>query len=376
MLPAKAFYFAFFAAMSCLMPYLVLHYAQLGLSGRQIGLLAAIPPVITLLAAPLWGGIADATRQHRRVLMLAISGSLILVFVLSLTTSLLWLLPVIVAYAFFSAPIMPLVDNSVMAMLGPRRDQYGKQRLWGAIGWGTAGAVAGMLIDRDGLRWAFYGFFLFTAFELLLATRMPIAPGAIGARFGRGLRVLLTNRRWVLFLITIFTAGIAAAIVNNFLFLFLDGIGASRTLMGFSLTVATLSELPIFFYSDRLLRRWGARGLLAVALGAYALRMFAYAWMPAPGWVLPISLLHGLSFSAMWVAGVSYASAIAPPGLGATAQGLFTGTTMGLGAAAGALLGGFLFDAVGPGVTFVVVGIAVLAGLAFFLSTNRNDGMA
>lgn len=376
MLPAKAFYFAFYAAMSCLVPYLVLYYSQLGLTGRQIGLLVSIPPVITLLAAPLWGGVADATQQHRRVLLLAIAGSLAMVFVLSSTTSLLWLLPVIAAYAFFTAPIMPLVDNSVMAMLGPRRDQYGKQRLWGAIGWGIAGAAAGVLIDYDGLRWAFFGFFVFTTFELLLATRLPIAAGAIGVRFGRGLSVLLTNRRWVLFLATVFVGSIAASIVNNFLFLFLDDIGASRTLMGISLTVATLSELPIFFYSDRLLQRWGARGLLAVALGAYGLRMFAYAWMPEPWWVLPINLLHGLSFSAMWVAGVSYANAIAPPGLGATAQGLFTGTTMGLGAAAGALLGGFLYDAVGPAVTFSVVGIAVWAGLAFFWLANRQQQSA
>ncbi len=59
---AKVFYFCYYAAAACLMPYLVLYYRQIGLSGGQIGLLAGIGPLVTLVAAPLWGGWADATR--------------------------------------------------------------------------------------------------------------------------------------------------------------------------------------------------------------------------------------------------------------------------------------------------------------------------
>ncbi len=41
---------------------------------------------------------------------------MIAVFVLSTVTSLLSLLPIIACYAFVNAPIMPLVDNSVMTI--------------------------------------------------------------------------------------------------------------------------------------------------------------------------------------------------------------------------------------------------------------------
>jgi predicted MFS family arabinose efflux permease len=34
------------------------------------------------------------------------------------------------------------MDNSVPEWLGDRREQYGKVRLWGAVGWGIAGPEA------------------------------------------------------------------------------------------------------------------------------------------------------------------------------------------------------------------------------------------
>ncbi|MBX3015689.1 MAG: MFS transporter [Caldilineaceae bacterium] len=48
-------------------PFLALYY-------RQIGLLAGIPPLLGLIAAPLWGALADATQQHKRLLAVAVIG--------------------------------------------------------------------------------------------------------------------------------------------------------------------------------------------------------------------------------------------------------------------------------------------------------------
>jgi MFS transporter, PPP family, 3-phenylpropionic acid transporter len=368
----KAFYFCFFAAGAAFMPFLPLFYEGIGLSGRHIGLLVGIPPLISLASAPLWGGLADATQQHKRLLLLAIGGSLAAVLVLSTLDSFYWLLPVVLLYAFSSAPIMPLVDSTVLGLLGNNKDQYGKQRLWGAIGWGLTGPIIGILIQRTGLQWAFYGYLILMTVGLLVATRLSVRQARIGGRFWNGLQTLLANRQWGLFLATVFVAGIGSAIIHSFFFLYLDRMGASRSLMGLTLAVGTLSEMPILFFSDRLLRRWGARGMLIFSLAAYVIRVFAYSAIHVPWMVLPVQLLHGPTFSAMWVAGVSYADEIAPEGLGATAQSLFSSTTMGLGAAVGALIGGFLYDSVGPNAMFQVSGAGVLVGLLFFIFFERR----
>ena len=114
----KAFYFLFYAALAALSPFLVLYYQQLGFSGRQIGLLTGLPPLVTLVSSTLWSGAADATQQHRWVLALALCGTLGAVLALSFTSRFIYLIPVVGLYAFFLAPVTPLVDNAVLDMLG------------------------------------------------------------------------------------------------------------------------------------------------------------------------------------------------------------------------------------------------------------------
>lgn len=368
----KAYYFSYYAAMAGLMPFLVLYYRQVGLNGGQIGLLAGLPPFLTWLAAPLWGALADATQRHRQLMVAANVGAIAAVLGLAQAQSLRGLLLLVMVYAIFNAPLMPLVDNSVMALLGERSADYGKQRLWGAVGWGVAGGIAGLLVDRWGISFSFFAFAVWMALGLAVALRLPISHAAIGRPFWVGLAGLLRDRRLAVFLITMLMAGIGMSTVNSFLFLYLEDLGARASLMGLSLTIATLSELPVFFFSGLLLHRWGARVLLLLSLTIFVLRLAIYAAFPLAEIVLAANLLHGLTFSASWVAGVTYANQIAPPGLGATAQGLFSGVTMGLGAALGALTGGLLYETAGPGVMYGVVAVCVAAGVLFFALAERR----
>jgi predicted MFS family arabinose efflux permease len=62
--------------------------------------------------------------------------------------------------------------------------------------------------------------------------------------------------------------------------------------------------------------------------------------------------------------------------MGATAQGLFTGMSMGLGSALGALLGGALYDKFGPVVLMQTAAMIVLVGLLFFAVAGRSKPVA
>jgi PPP family 3-phenylpropionic acid transporter len=369
---SKTFYFLYYAAAASLIPFLVIYYEQLGFSGRQIGFLAAIPPFVFLLSAPVWGAAADATKQHKRLLMVAIAGALAVVFVFSRTTAFAWLIPVIVVYGFFVAPIMPLVDASTMDWLGDKRNLYGRIRLWGAIGWGLSAPLIGWLIERSGVRWAFYGYIVLMLGGLVMAWFLPIRETSGQQSFWRKIRLFTGNRQWLIFLVVVFFGGMCMAIISNFLFLYMNDLGASKTLMGLSLTFGTISELPIFFYSNRLLRRWGARGLLLIALFAYAVRALAYTVVSDPWMFLVVQLLHGLTFSAMWVAGVSFADSMAPEGLGTTAQAVFSGVLLGLGGIAGALIGGFLYDELGAVAMFRWAAAFALLGLVVFALVSHS----
>ena len=369
---SKAFYFFFFGAASCLLPFLTLHYQNLGLNGREIGMLSGIVPLITLVSASAWGAVADATRKHHLILLIALVGTWTAVLGMSQATTFWALVPLVSIYAFFVAPAIPLVDNSVMAQLGERKSEYGRVRVWGSYGWGIVAAMIGVVIERSGLRWAFGGYLMLMAVLIILSTRLPVKSVSLGETFGSGLRQLMTNKPFVLFVAVALIEGMSLSIFLNYLFLHLEAMGSSNVIMGLSLTVATFSEIPIFLYSKQLLDRWGAKALLALSMVGTVIRAFALVAMTEPWHVLPISLLHGPTFAAMWTAGVAYADQSAPPGLGATAQGLFSGLVMGFGVALGAFVGGFLYEGYGAITTFKFAGWAALFALLIFVWANRD----
>ena len=373
---AASFYFLFFGAAAALIPFLVILYEQLGLTGSQIGFLIGISPLISWLSAPLWGAAADSTRQHKPLLMLAIAGTIIVVIGLSFSTQFLALTLVIALLSFFLAPIVPIVDNSVLTFLGPQKDQYGKLRVWGAIGWGLMAPLVGWLSERSGMQWIFWGYIAFMLLTLLVSYKLPISERSDQPRFVHEARQLLADRRWFLFLIVIFIGGAGMALISAYLFLYMQSLGGSKALMGLALTVATISEIPFLYYSDRLLAKWGARRLLMLSLVVFAFRALALSLIRTAWLVLPLQLLHGASFAAMWVASVSYADALAPPGLGATAQGLLSGVMFGLGAALGGIAGGLLFAELGGSMMFRWTSVALLLGLILFVLADRRMARA
>ena len=370
----KAFYALYYGAGACLFPFVPLYYDQIGLNGDQIGLLAGIPSAMVLIGGALWGGLADATGRHRTVLLLAIGGSIALSQLLPHLSAFFWLIPLVFFMAFFMSPIVPLVDHSVLEMLGGRRARYGKVRMWGAVGWGTVGPLVGWVVERSHLDWAFRSYGLLMALCLLVVVYLPVHAAAPQEPLRGRLREILSDRRWHLFLLLAFTGGVGLGFAHHYLFLYMDELGASRAVMGWALSVATLSELVAFALAERAMQRWGARTLLVVGLLASALRLLAYSLATEPLHALCVQLLHGPSFALMWMAGVSWANRIAPPGTGATAQSLFGGVNFGLGGTAAALAGGALLERVGAAAMYKWGALSVLVGLVVYGVAERAVG--
>jgi MFS transporter, PPP family, 3-phenylpropionic acid transporter len=374
----KLAYFFNYAARAALMPFLVLYYERVGLTGWQIGILAGLPPLLALIVAPLVAGVADATGRHKQLLLGAVGGSILVALLFPLATSFLALIPLVIFWAMTLEPIMPLTDKAVLDLLGERREEYGKQRLWGAVGWGAMAPVAGLLIDWFGLQWSFIVFAVLMVGVFVSVVRLPMKSWEETPHWGRSLKLFLANPHWTAFLILVFAAGIGTSTIHIYFFLYLERLGASGTLMGMSLTVATLSELVVMYGTAGWIRRWGTRRLLLLALGIYALRLLLFAIITDPWIALWSQLLHGPSFALLWVAGVAHADRLAPPGLRTTAQGIFTGTLFGVGAVVGASAGGILIDRVGVAGLYGWIGGLLLVALLplgmLLYRTKLEDG--
>ena len=361
---APSLYFLYYAAAATLLPFLTIYYQDLGLTGTQIGFLASMPPLLSLVGAPVWGIVSDKMKQRKLSLLIAIGGAILLALTLSVVRGFAWLIPTVMLFSFFFSPIMPLVDTTTISLLGSQKERYGRLRLWGAVGWGVAAPIVGWLIETDSAAWSFWAYAALMALGFMIALNVP-ETGRFKAASRTALQISLPIRRWFPFLIIAFSGGMSLSMISNYLFLFLRQLGADEFSLGLTFAVATLSELPVLFFSNRLLGRWSEGQLMGVALLFFAVRALAYSLIAVPWLALLIQLLHGPTFSLMWIAGVSYADRIAPTGLKATAQGLFSGVLLGVGSAAGAFLGGLFYEYVGLVMMFRLVALISLVGIGF-----------
>jgi PPP family 3-phenylpropionic acid transporter len=365
------YYFLYFAALSSFMPFIVLFYQELKFTGTQIGLLTGIPPLIVLIASPFWTSVADATRRHRLILSLGLTVAIVTVLVLQSLRLFVPIFVVILIYNFFLAPVAPLADSATISMLGEDRASYGRIRLGGTIGWGMIAPIAGVLVDNYGLRLAFWGFAAWMFADLLVAQKVVFDAASPTQSNNQGMRYFLTNRRWILFLSTAFLGGAGSLSVMSYLFPYMAEMGASKSVMGVASMIGTLTEFPIFFFGNRLVKRFGSQGLFLISLLMMGIRSLFFAWVNGPIAVLIVQGLGGTIFPAMWLAGVSYADEHAPAGLKSTAQGLFGAMTFGVGSAAGGFIGGLLLESIGGRGMFLVFGLITLVGVGLVELVRR-----
>jgi PPP family 3-phenylpropionic acid transporter len=360
-----------YAAIAFLMPFLVLFYQSLGFNGIQIGVLAGMGPLITLFAAPLWTGTADARRWHRGLMSLAIASAVLLTGIFPFLRTLWPIVLIWVLYSVLSAPITSFVDSATMSMLGEEKEMYGRIRLGGTLGWALAAPLAGVLIQGYGLKLAFWGYAVLMLFGLVVSQGLKYERWGERVSLRGGLGALLASRGWILFLAMAWISGMGLSSVNNYLFPYLKELKAPETTMGISLTISTLSEIPVLLFAHRLLKAFRPFGLLLVGMAFTGLRLLLFFLAPSPAGVLAVQAIQGLTFPLVWVAGVAYADENAPTGMHSTAQGLFGAMVFGFGSASGGFLGGLMLAAWGGRAMYLAFGAGVLTSTAIIALIHR-----
>ena len=366
------FNFLLNAGAACVVPFMVLYYQELGFTGTQIGILTGITPLITLISAPFWTRLADATLRHRLIMSMAILVGGLTLFVFPLLSTFVPVLLVAALLNIFIAPITPFADSATMFMLADEKELYSRIRLGATIGFGLAAFIAGILVQNYGLKFAFWtsGTLFFLCF--IVSQKLIYGQLKTDGPAGGNIRTLLSNPHWLLFLIVAFFGGTALAAFNNYLFPYMKELGAHGSTMGLALTVGVVFEIPVLFFCNRLIKRLKAYGLLMLSMMVIGLRMLLFAASGTPNLVLASQLLNGLTFPIMWVAGVSYADENAPPGMSATVQGLFAAMVFGIGTAVGGLTGGLLLERIGGRGLYAIFGVVVLTVMLIVMLIKRR----
>jgi MFS transporter, PPP family, 3-phenylpropionic acid transporter len=354
-----------FACVGVYFTFINVYYHEAGLTGTQIGLIIMSAGLVAVVASVFWGNLSDRIGSSRQLLAIGGVGALIAAqFIPLVDTFIGFLLLACVVSFMFTSP-MTLVDSTILSLLGDRREDYGRYRLGGTIGFIITGFASGFLFERFGLTLMFpvYGFILlslaFTALQLPKVKLQRERPKReeIAKMVGRS--------DWRLFIGSIFLIWITTNAAIMFLPVVMSSMGAAQSLIGIAATVGAFIEIPFMLYSGAFLRRFGPQRLLIVAMGLMIVRYFLLAWMPVPAWAVAINLINGPAWVFLWNSSVTYANRMAGPSLAGTAQGLLVSTT-GLAAVASSLLSGWLLDYLGPSGLFIVMAFITITALILF----------
>ena len=358
---ARAAYATLFGAVGASFPYLPVYYRSVGLSLGEVGLLGSLAAAVGLIAAPMWGTLADRYPRSRLVLPAAATVTSLAAIALALARQPISIVAAALAMSVAMAGIPPILDARALEVAGGDRGRYSRLRVWGSIAFVAVVWITGFVVERAGIASLFavyVALLVITAFVTLMlrgAGRViPPLPRLTG--IGLVLRQPAL-RRFLLAALVVWSASMA---INGFLSIHLLAIGAPGELVGSAWAIGAIVEIPIMWAYASLATRFGTRQLLIAGASALALRAIALPLLGNPVAAALTMLLHGVGFALLQVGGVTYVARHAPDGAAATAQGVLTAVVFSLAMIIGQGLGGLVAGALGLTAMF---GLAAVAGV-------------
>lgn len=373
LLVARAFYFVLMFALAGFISFVNLFYESLGLTGTELGMIGAATALLGLFAMPFLSAVADMRQWHKPMLILvALAAGACSLLYLGITG--FWgAIAVSLLFTFLRTPILPIVDSSVVAMLRRTGDSYGRQRVWGSVGFAAGAWIVAWLVGRSGFDAIFW--VQFVAYGVLLAAlsiMLPVERSTNRVNYGAGLRVLLKVPRYRALVALMIGTGIVAAMNSSYGAIHIYDLGGSAGTVGILFTLGALVEIPAMLSGDLMSRRVGMRGPMIVA-GVGMAVMAALAGFAISPWAFVACMVAVSAFGGLiWSALAPLALQDAPQQLSATALGIVYMAFGSVGFAIGTMLGGVLLDAVGGGAPFVASSILMLVGTFFFVYSTRN----
>ncbi|HTX52344.1 MAG TPA: MFS transporter [Candidatus Baltobacteraceae bacterium] len=371
-----AYYACYFAAIGVLEPYLVLLWGSFGFTPAQIGVLAAIPSCIAIVAPSLWTAIADVTRRGERIFAWNTIATACVALLLPSALGPILAALLLATLAFLRAPLIPLANSMTFRALNNDRSRYASIRLWGTIGYILAAIAAGVFIDRVGIALGILGAGVALGGAAAIAATGPSRRGTpLSSAQWRAMFDLVRDRHLLVVLATTALARVSSGAYDTFFSIHLAVLGFSKTFAGCAWALAAGSELILMLGWHRLRVRRSARQGLMIALASHALRWLLSAFAEGPIAVLAIQPLHAFTFGAFYLASVERMDELAPAGLRATAQGLFASCAFGLGGTLGSLWAGALFARLGMAGLYMVATV-LSAGATLFYAVRGQSAEA
>lgn len=368
-------YLLLFASANGIAGFRNVFFADIGLSESQMGIIGSVLVAAGILAQPIWGVLADAYGQTKRVMVVGAVVSVLggLLFPLGMVVESPFVLMVVAAviYAAFRSPLIPLANAMVLSA----GIDYGNVRAFGSVAFGIGILAMGPLVSAFGTVTIFAVYAVGTAVVVVSLRGMPKPSSAdLSPDLRRDTLRLLTNPRFVLLLVVAMLVGAATTTGNAFFSVYVRAIGSSDTMTGVAWCLRALTEAVVFVWAIRLGVGHRIELLSGALISAASFAMYVVAG--ALPMVFLAQIPRGVGFALFTLASVSLAYEYAPKSLSASAQTVLAALGLGTGRVLGQVIGGGIAEANGVVDLYLYLAAASLLGavcsLVFFIGPIRT----
>jgi MFS transporter, PPP family, 3-phenylpropionic acid transporter len=372
---------AIFVVAGSNLPYLPVWLDWAGLGPREIAIITATPLFVRLLVTPAVAFAADRAGDHRRFLIGLSWAGLAALLVLTQSRGFGAIFLCMVAFALAWTTVMPLTETVAMSGVRAAGLDYGRMRVWGSLSFIAASLVGGWVVERLGSGSAIWlvvaGMGLTTAAAHGLPR--PIGHGHTKAATSAprlsiaGAAGLLGSRIFLVFLVASGLTQAAHAVFYTFGTLHWRDLGLSTGWCGALWAISIVAEVALFAYSADVVRRIGATQLIVLGAGAAVFRWLAMGLDPPLALLVPLQLLHALTFGATHLGAMHFIARVVPTAQAGTAQALYASVTSGIAMGGAMLLAGPLYAAyAGRAYWAMAVVAAVALGASLVLLRERR----
>jgi PPP family 3-phenylpropionic acid transporter len=332
----RVVYFLVFCCTGAWLPKLYDYCIHKGLTGTQSALILSITPIMMFVVQPLYGFLADRI-GYKKTLLMSTSLASISYLGYLYNGGFTWLILVTVVMSLFYNTIQPVLDSMALQIAKHNsKFSYGTLRFFGAAGFAFTTIITGQVIDAVDITAIFMvsSITMFIAFIFcFFLENESVKENTVNAY--SGVSSVIKNPSLLFLLFCVFLVSLGATTIWNFYSTYLKDNGASDSLVGYGLSFQGLCELPIFYFSARIILRLGLKTTLVITVLATAIRTTLYHFINNPIATLPVELLHGFSWSLFWVVCVEYVNKLVDEHWLATGQSLLYAAYFGVGAIAG-----------------------------------------
>lgn len=368
----SGFYFAYFALLGGVAPFLSLYFHHLGFSAARIGELVAIPMIMRCLAPSLWGWLADTSGRRLLIVRLGALATAVSFTGIFLRQDYLWLVLIMALHSFFWHAVLPQFEAITLAHLGPRSARYSQVRLWGSVGFIATVVGLGWLLQHRSLDLypaVMLGIMVLIFACSLLVPEPPRPPEAGTGGQGAGFLRQLRRPGVVAFFLSAGLMQLSHGPYYTFLTLHLEALGYARGTIGLMWALGVVAEILLFLVMAKVLARFSLKQLLVGSFLLATLRWLLLGTLADQLAVLLIAqVLHAATFGSFHVAAIHFVQHSFSEHLQGQGQAFYA-TLSGLGGALGALYAGYSWTTLGPTLTFALASLATL--LAALMLASR-----